>query len=90
MKHTPGPWTIIDQSDGEVLTIQPMSAQLIVYDSTNVEQNRANAILITSAPELLEALVFLVDCFKGEHNKLGPVQLDGLTKAFKAINKAKL
>ncbi len=55
-KHTPGPWTIFDDSDGEVLTIQPMSAQLVVCDPDDVSTNRANAYLIAAAPELLEAL----------------------------------
>ena len=66
-KHTPGPWTIrYDREDNEVngaiigatITAEPTRAVACIYGiETNERTARiANARLIASAPELLDAL----------------------------------
>ncbi len=66
--HTPGPWEIERYSDGLIQIVGNVRA---VYDheehvTTVVEAvtrgDEANAKLIVAAPDLLDALVALVEC----------------------------
>lgn len=58
-KHTPGPWELCDNYDEVIICRKKESAgtyigvvcEMTIYD----KQDRANAHLIASAPELLEA-----------------------------------
>jgi len=56
LKHTPGPWSIRQESVWSVGTDHEMTA--LVYGCTDTEEE-ANARLIAAAPDLLEALKIL-------------------------------
>ena len=62
-KHTPGPWSldrtkIISSSKGKVADVVILGYQNIGYRD---EETCANARLIATAPEMLEALVSFVE-----------------------------
>lgn len=69
MKHTPGPWEIVE--DNGWLTIRPHNDKtgLVAGNIGGTyaiglqghEENKANARLLASAPELLEALQTIAD-----------------------------
>ncbi|VEF98829.1 hypothetical protein [Pseudomonas aeruginosa] len=67
-KHTPGPWEIERYSDGLIQIVGDV--RIVSDDEENVTTvveavargDEANARLISAAPELLEALVALVEC----------------------------
>jgi len=65
MKHTPGPWKVIpilDRNYNETVAIQSDNGDLITGEDVIVgampllPETEANAALISSAPDLLEAL----------------------------------
>lgn len=65
-KHTPGPWTVNGRwvSQGEHRTIcnaTEMTMKSLVRQAAEYEQACANAQLIAAAPDMLEALEFLLD-----------------------------
>lgn len=64
MKHTPGPWTVYDDSnDGKTNRIEIAALGKTVariYHSVPAE-DLPNARLIAAAPELLEALEFIAN-----------------------------
>jgi hypothetical protein len=67
LKHTPGPWSIRQESVWSVGTDHEMTA--LVYGCTD-EEEEANAHLIAAAPDLLGALKAMVDKFDSEiHNE---------------------
>lgn len=94
--HTPGPWATID-GDGEYIikTIAPAGRNGYTiadvfshFEATNPEAE-ANARLIASAPELLEALQECVKALELEHEiALSLTQSRAVSKAKQAINKA--
>ncbi|HEP9635415.1 TPA: hypothetical protein VDW08_003767 [Pseudomonas aeruginosa] len=67
-KHTPGPWEIERYSDGLIQIVGDV--RIVSDDEENVTTvveavsrgDEANARLIAAAPELLDALVALVEC----------------------------
>lgn len=61
-KHTPGPWHIQQGDDGEML-IKPIPGQVVavVEPQADKEEEAANARLIAAAPELLEALMSILE-----------------------------
>ncbi|MFW5186153.1 hypothetical protein ACOANO_30180 [Pseudomonas aeruginosa] len=67
-KHTPGPWEIERYSDGLIQIVGDV--RIVSDDEENVTTvveavargDEANDRLIVAAPELLEALVALVEC----------------------------
>lgn len=96
-KHTPGPWSL----DPEDKSIVGKDEDLAIATIENIdvggdkgfhfgEESRANARLIATAPELLEALQLLGDvgCFEhgmlGNHNDI----LSAVSKSLSAIAKA--
>ncbi len=85
MKHTPGPWalhegkTAVNGADGRLVA----SCGFLPY--RNKWDSEANARLIASAPDLLEALeliIFDIEC-------LEPIKKHHLEEAYEAIAKAK-
>lgn len=104
-KHTPGPWHIIIDDDGNPLSGRPMVAAEPELDCAIVhwdgfkqrfwesargeKEMHANARLIAASPCLLEALEELVDLFDGLVS--GEYQPDSFTTqpARAAIAKAK-
>lgn len=67
-KHTPGPWTVSPLGSEEegtlVLWVTKRGGICRLYDHASYGdgENRANAALIATAPDLLEALRELADC----------------------------
>lgn len=62
-KHTPGPWTYQEDSDAYTHIVRGPNNRFIcqLNQSTSAEIE-ANARLIATAPELLDALIEAVDC----------------------------
>ena len=59
-KHTPGPWRAEKDETAEVWDIKCNLGTVAMTDDLSPKTNEANARLIASAPELLEALKNLV------------------------------
>ena len=99
-KHTPGPW-VVDVSRhgkrGPVHTLMVVAEKggmpgLIVNQGTVEPQDWANARLIASAPDLLEALEEVMDALRihAPGTALNNHKFDALgIKAYAAIAKAK-
>ena len=64
-QHTPGPW-ITDTLGGT--TVWPKGGNSLIAQCTGFEraENVSNARLIASAPDLLAALQWVVECFDGD------------------------
>lgn len=80
-KHTPGPWTYElreshDEYETPLFCIDAEDSNELV--ATVNPDNEANAILIASAPELLEALIAAKDVFElyyKDHYNGTPLQI---------------
>lgn len=92
-QHTPGPWVISITGNPTVYAADPIIGPLVasVHDGRNgfgskesKETSRANATLITAAPDMLAALEELVDI--AEQRGYQP---DWLINAHAAIAKAR-
>jgi hypothetical protein len=63
-KHTPGPW-IYDPNDRQDLLVKKGSiivCEVMDNRAFTLQQCQANALLIATSPELLEALNELLEC----------------------------
>lgn len=63
LKHTPGPWVTYDDDITQVIASdkdRTLRMGCIFHDSKNLDVVQANARLIAAAPEMLEALVYLL------------------------------
>jgi len=73
MKHTPGPWTleydyslVMPAKDGNhIVTAGPIGP-----DESSREEKRANARLIATAPELLQALQDMLDMTRFQYKEM--------------------
>tara|TARA_R100001594_G_scaffold128230_1_gene166359 strand:- start:235 stop:501 length:267 start_codon:yes stop_codon:yes gene_type:complete len=82
--HTPGPWVLRPNTDNQTAAIEPSKELLAqgrggiahVYKKDPLEEGYANQQLIAAAPDLLEALVEMVETQQVS------------SKAFAAIKKA--
>jgi hypothetical protein len=87
----PGPWHTIDTDRG-IYIIGPSSSLLAIVQPyhSNVVQNEANARLIASAPDLLEALILLERemVLSGNAESLDYGWLPAITKTRAAIARA--
>ena len=86
MTHTPGPWEVwadfnVKGASGFVATC---GSQRVNSDGGTAE-NRANAVLIASAPEMLDSLEQMVKTFGGWGDTDGPA----VSLAKRIIAKAK-
>jgi len=81
-KHTPGPWHITADYNYQHITDETATRTLATLDRVD-EQDDANAALIAAAPELLAALVAVVEAFDTPH-----YLYDACLKARAAIAKA--
>jgi len=64
MKHTPGPWTILDRgklSTPQIMAGETATARIVDRGQDKSAENEANASLIAAAPELLEACQRVAD-----------------------------
>ena len=82
MKHTPGPWTFYDDSnDGKTNRIEIVAIGKTVariYHSVPAK-DLSNARLIAAAPDLLEALLMVLD---------DPNALDGRPRTYEYVRAA--
>ena len=96
--HTPGPWKPIPY--GETIAIRSMATDAWNVATVNHggnydagipnKQNRVDARLIAAAPELLEALEYVVQWHKDNDSGEGELfGLDYVTTCIAAISKAK-
>lgn len=92
LKHTPGPWKITKYtettiSDDNDRTIASAGSYNDGTESTYLE-NKANAKLITAAPEMLEALIEIRKWYEETgFNKLAPSTPVCFSTALSLINK---
>lgn len=61
MKHTPGPWILKQTRDGKAILINGGHVGEVHSDDIDTDEAWSNANLIAAAPEMLEALQFIVD-----------------------------
>jgi len=93
-KYTPGPWEETENMDGDLIVRMDISHMIVIG---NLEDTcsvcHANARLIAAAPELLEALIFMVEQITNEKNANHTLEAythgAGIDMAKKAIAKAK-
>jgi hypothetical protein len=80
--HTPGPW----QTDGQFVTV---GKQFVAETSGKVgfHEDRANALLIAAAPELLAACLSALRAL-GDNTSPGPMDDDAKTALRAVIAKA--
>lgn len=85
MKHTKGPWSIdnvfiVNSEDELIAQIDPVHENDISVYMRNTKEARANAKLIASAPELLEACKNIDRFFYGEngHTWRGELNMKGI------------
>lgn len=84
MAHTPGPWSVQRESDGAPYVYIRSSAALGQI-ATVYERPSANAPLIAAAPDLLAALVAVLERAEREYQEL----TDGEHGTFEAYPEAK-
>lgn len=61
-KHTPGPWHVVEEMDDDGDVLYSIEADNVpVADIYRKAEHEANARLIAAAPELLEALMSILD-----------------------------
>jgi hypothetical protein len=84
-KHTQGDWYA---RDGQIYpTDTGKTLALIPYYDKDNEEHEANARLIANAPELLAALIYIVNC-NSEIGEDAVLDAKGYNMACDAINKA--
>ena len=100
--HTPGPWKVgYKNESGRYIEAPDGYVAVVHYWSRSDEEMEANARLIAAAPDLLEALIWMVenddtnegdepvDLLGGESwNEYNAYWIDGLNRARSAIAKA--
>ena len=84
-KHTPGPWRVVENRVPASLEIYARETAIVeCWRRADVQTEMANARLIAAAPDLLDALVMVLD---------DPNALDGRPRTYEivcaAIAKAK-
>lgn len=90
-KHTPGPWTVKEGVDYVGVCVAGQGGTVVDFFNENKphKQNLANAHLIASAPELLEACRLAVVDYEYQNDGYAPRPDAPVIKALKqAIAKA--
>ena len=87
--HTPGPWHVVT-IDGSIGSVEAEDGSAVAQAQPrgtlrNPDHNerRANTRLIAAAPELLEALIDLVDACDGNYMELTDIAKAAINKATK-------
>jgi hypothetical protein len=89
-KHTPGPWHVSEEWDGTSIKAGQFYVTHTIQscgfhpDDEDKEITQSNARLIAAAPDLLEALIVMVDNFGSTSSD----DVHGLGEARAAITKA--
>jgi len=77
MKHTPGPWEVIGQSEGgRYITVKATMGRTVArvpwctdaQGEAGTATDHHDAVLIAAAPELLEACTIVADTIDGMHD----------------------
>lgn len=84
-KHTPGPWVATFYS-GEVSVDSPCGRNLFFVSRDCDDDAEADALLIASAPDLLEALKRLESAYKTSHSS--KTRADCWAQAYAVIARA--
>lgn len=96
-KHTPGPWISevgevccvrAQQDGGRIALMANLKGQFGLSGRRNASEVVANASLIAAAPDLLDALQWLVDLMPDPELDRDPVQREFVIKAKAVILKA--
>ena len=85
---TPGPWRIGDKHQTDIYAARAGHAIARTVNPHYAGECEANAVLIAAAPELLEALEWLVDILPDPELDNDELQRVWTKKARAAINKA--
>ena len=89
-KHTPGPWQWFETEDGRA-RVNPADGGLVIAECSTRnpfdEEQRANARLISAAPELYEALERLIAVYQTSHSPV--TRLSCWQQAGAALSKAR-
>jgi hypothetical protein len=94
-QHTPGPWVTMPTNDGfaikeKELLERGFSDRIAEINHYPKETAQANARLIAAAPELLEALEYVVKWHRDNDSGVGELYgRDYITTAIQAIRHAK-
>lgn len=100
MSHTPGPWKAeeyLDHNDNPCVAVMGSDGEMVYVETHATAEDRANARLVSAAPELREALELVmtkVDKFKRNHNgdmdgDFPECMHDWARKAYAALTKAR-
>ena len=81
-KHTPGPWHVADNGD-DVRDAEERN----VFLDVDRDEWPANARLIAAAPELLAALLNMVECFDDDRSFHTPARTRAIILACAALAK---
>lgn len=65
MKHTPGPWHVINYAGFNAIQSEPFYGDTDLLDEGKTENANENAKLAASAPDLLEALEYIASNLQG-------------------------
>lgn len=85
-QHTPGPWELVKQEDDFEIKHKVYFIGS-VYDFNQFPENEANARLIAAAPDLLEALEYMIE--EATSGQFSNPSEEEIQKARAAIAKAK-
>lgn len=91
MKHTPGPWKAVFRPVADKWDIRAHDGQLFLFESYGFEsssEEKANAKLIASTPDLLEALQSLLKIADQYNMETSEDWAPYMEQAETAINKA--
>lgn len=89
-KHTEMPWEINENNPINIKITQKNKGTIAILPSVFTTENgydemKANAHLMAAAPDLLEALIYMIQCHRNPHDKEGHVAIE---KALSATAKA--
>jgi hypothetical protein len=91
-KHTPGPWTAYNASNGRIYKFWRIKAGkhvvATVSDIDLTNEDYANARLIAAAPELLEALETLINLHEGVDDGGSGIEPEDWQTAKDVVSKA--
>lgn len=88
-KHTPGPWKVCGHDVAGDYDHFKEGVRVAISTICEKEERDANARLIASAPELLDALQSLLDCPDLNLDRLEDDTIKAIELAENAIKKAK-
>lgn len=85
-KYTPGPWYVIDGgTDGSAISTKPQGnhdfdSEVLGY-SEWMRVKDDDLVLMAAAPDLLDALITLVDCVDGNYKDVTDLARAAIAKA---------